>query len=68
MLAAGTVVTGTGPLAGAARSARYHLPLTGVTQLHADIGWLLTLAAVLAGLRFSGAPCGRCGSAGRCSG
>jgi heme A synthase len=41
MLAAGTVVTGTGPLAGAASVPRYHLPLTGVTQFHADIGWLL---------------------------
>ena len=41
MMAAGTVVTGTGPLAGAADVARYHLPLGGVTQLHADIGWLL---------------------------
>ena len=28
---------------------RYHLPLEGVTQLHADIGWMLgTLVAVLA--------------------
>ncbi len=41
MLAAGTVVTGTGPLAGAASVARYHLSLSAVTQLHADIGWLL---------------------------
>jgi heme A synthase len=41
MLAAGTVVTGTGPLAGAASVARYHLRLAAVTQLHADIGWLL---------------------------
>jgi len=47
MFAAGTVVTGTGPLAGNAAAPRYHLPLEGVTQLHADIGWLfcgLTLA------------------------
>ncbi len=68
MLAAGTVVTGTGPLAGStfvpqrgggpAYVPRYHLPLEGVTQLHADIGWMLgTLAAVLAvGLQLSGAP------------
>jgi heme a synthase len=58
MLAAGTVVTGTGPLAGARSVARYHLPLTGVTQLHADIGWLLTglTLALVAGLRFSDAP------------
>ena len=58
MLAAGTVVTGTGPLAGHADTPRYSLPLAGVTQLHADIGWLLcglTIALVL-GLRVSGAP------------
>src|SRR5580698_1001619 len=41
MLAAGTVVTGTGPLAGAGDIPRFHLPLGGVTQFHADIGWLL---------------------------
>src|SRR6516225_7027727 len=41
MLAAGTVVTGTGPLAGDAGVPRYQLSLEGVTQLHADIGWLL---------------------------
>src|SRR5262249_11777886 len=35
MLAAGTVVTGTGPLAGDAGVPRYQLPLEGVTQLHA---------------------------------
>jgi len=58
MLAAGTVVTGTGPLAGHADTPRYKLPLEGVTQLHADIGWLiagLSVALVL-GLRMSGAP------------
>ena len=58
MLAAGTVVTGTGPLAGDAGVARYRLPLEGVTQLHADIGWLLaglSIALVL-GLQLSGAP------------
>jgi cytochrome c oxidase assembly protein subunit 15 len=57
MLAAGTVVTGTGPLAGHADTPRYHLPLEGVTQFHADIGWLLgglTVALVL-GIRLSGA-------------
>jgi heme A synthase len=57
MLAAGTVVTGTGPLAGDAGVPRYGLPLEGVTQLHADIGWLLaglSIALVL-GLRLSGA-------------
>ena len=68
MLAAGTVVTGTGPLAGStfvpragggpAYVPRYHLPLEGVTQLHADIGWMLgTLAAALAvSLQLTGAP------------
>ncbi len=58
MLAVGTVVTGTGPLAGHADTPRYKLPLEGVTQLHADIGWLLaglSIALVL-GLRLSGAP------------
>jgi cytochrome c oxidase assembly protein subunit 15 len=58
MLAAGTVVTGTGPLAGADNVPRYHLPLGGVTQAHADIGWALgMLAAVLAlSLQLTGAP------------
>ena len=58
MMAAGTVVTGTGPLAGAADVARYHLPLAGVAQLHADIGWLLAglMAALLLGLRLTAAP------------
>jgi heme a synthase len=58
MLAAGTVVTGTGPLAGAGDVQRYHLPLEGVTQLHADIGWMLgMLATVLVlSLRLTGAP------------
>jgi len=57
MLAAGTVVTGTGPLAGHADTPRYHLPLAGVTQFHADIAWLIGgLALSLAvGLRVSGA-------------
>ncbi len=58
MLAAGTMVTGTGPLAGDAGAPRYKLPLEGITQLHADIGWLLaglSIAMVL-GLRLSGAP------------
>ena len=58
MLAAGTVVTGTGPLAGAGAVPRFHLPLTGATQFHADIGWLLGgLAVALAvGLRLTRAP------------
>ncbi|MGH3233632.1 MAG: COX15/CtaA family protein, partial [Streptosporangiaceae bacterium] len=58
MLAAGTVVTGTGPLAGHADTPRYKLPLEGITQLHADIGWLLAglAVALVLGLRLSGAP------------
>ena len=66
MLAAGTVVTGTGPLAGSRSSRtggrtyvpRYHLPLEGVTQLHADIGWMLgtLVAAWWSGLQLTGAP------------
>jgi cytochrome c oxidase assembly protein subunit 15 len=58
MLAAGTVVTGTGPLAGARSVPRYSLPLEGVTQLHADIGWLLGGLAIglVFALRLSSAP------------
>ncbi len=58
MMAAGTVVTGTGPLAGARDVARYNLPLQGVTQFHADIGWLLggLVVALLLGLRLGAAP------------
>jgi len=58
MLAAGTVVTGTGPLAGAASVKRYHLPLVGVTQFHADIGWLLggLAVAMVIALRFADPP------------
>jgi cytochrome c oxidase assembly protein subunit 15 len=58
MLAAGTVVTGTGPLAGHADTPRYKLPLEGITQLHTDIGWLLCglAVALVLGLRVSGAP------------
>jgi heme a synthase len=58
MMTAGTVVTGTGPLAGAADVARYHFPLEGVTQLHADIGWLLAglMAGLLLGLHLTAAP------------
>src|SRR6266849_2195616 len=49
---------GAAPLAGNAAAARYKLPLEGVTQLHADIGWLLAglSVALLLGLRLSGAP------------
>jgi heme a synthase len=58
MLAAGTVVTGTGPLAGAGDIPRFHLPLSAVTQLHADIGWLLggLVIALVLGLRLASAP------------
>ncbi len=66
MLAAGTVVTGTGPLAGTVLDAnghrktvpRFHFPLESVTQLHADIGWFIgaLAVAVVIGLRFSAAP------------
>lgn len=58
MMSAGTVVTGTGPLAGAPDVARYRLPLEGVTQLHADIGWLLAglMIGLLVGLRTGRAP------------
>ncbi len=49
MMLVGTLVTGTGPLAGAGDVQRYHfLSLTGVTQLHADIGWVLGTVAVMA--------------------
>jgi cytochrome c oxidase assembly protein subunit 15 len=60
MLAAGTVVTGTGPLAGAAATPRYQLPLAGVTQFHADIGWLLGGLAVATAiaLRHANPPAG----------
>ena len=64
MLAAGTVVTGSGPLAGTTIDShghrttvpRFHFPLESVTQLHADIGWFigaLTVALVI-GLRYAG--------------
>jgi heme a synthase len=58
MLAAGTVVTGSGPLAGAPDVPRYDLPRTGVTLFHADIGWLLggAVFALALGLRLTGAP------------
>jgi heme A synthase len=58
MFAAGTVVTGTGPLAGNAEAKRFHLPFVGVTQFHADIGWVIGALsfALLIGLPLSGAP------------
>ena len=64
MLAAGTVVTGTGPLAGTTVDShghrttvpRFHFSLESVTQLHADIGWFIAALAValVIGLRFAG--------------
>jgi heme a synthase len=64
MLAAGTVVTGTGPLAGTTVDShghrttvpRFHFTLSAVTQLHADIGWFIgaLAVAVVIGLRFAG--------------
>ncbi len=63
MIAAGTVVTGTGPLAGGRLPdgrpiPRFHLPLAGVTQFHADIGWLLAglVIALVVVLRLARAP------------
>jgi cytochrome c oxidase assembly protein subunit 15 len=66
MLAAGTIVTGTGPLAGTEVDShghlttvpRFHFSLESVTQLHADIGWFIGALAValVVGLRYSGAP------------
>ena len=66
ILAAGTVVTGTGPLAGTEIDShghyttvpRFHLPLVGVTQFHADIAWFIsaTSLALAIGLRYSAAP------------
>src|SRR5262249_55693330 len=63
MIVAGTVVTGTGPLAGGRLAdgrliPRFHLPLSGVSQFHADIGWLLAglAIALVLGLRLTRAP------------
>lgn len=58
MLAAGTVVTGSGPLAGASDVPRYHLPRVAVTMFHADVGWVLggAVFALALGLRLTGAP------------
>ncbi|MGH3169877.1 MAG: COX15/CtaA family protein [Trebonia sp.] len=63
MLAAGTVVTGTVPLAGTTIDShghvhtvpRYHFNLEQVTQAHADIGWFIgaLAVAVVVGLWFS---------------
>jgi cytochrome c oxidase assembly protein subunit 15 len=59
MMLAGTLVTGSGPLAGAHDVRRYHfLSLAAVTQLHADIGWVLGTVAfmLVACLHFLPAP------------
>src|SRR5262249_23033600 len=60
MLAARTRGPGTGPLAGAGAVPRFHLPLAGATQFHADIGWLLAglVVALAVGLRLTHAPAG----------
>ena len=66
MLAAGTVVTGTGPLAGTVTGShghrttvpRFRFPPPDVTQLPADIGWFIGALAVAltVGLHLTGAP------------
>lgn len=58
MLAAGTVVTGSGPLAGAPDVPRYHLPRVAATMFHADVGWVLggAVFALALGLRLTAAP------------
>jgi heme a synthase len=70
VLAAGTVVTGTGPLAGTeidknghlTTVPRYHLPLQGVTEFHADLAWFVSALAValLIGLQFAVGTSRRC--------
>jgi heme a synthase len=48
MMLAGTLVTGAGPLAGAADVQRYRfMSLAAVTEMHADIGWVLGTVAVM---------------------
>jgi heme a synthase len=66
MLVAGTIVTGTGPLAGTTIDShghlstvpRFHFTLQDVTQMHADIGWFLgaLVVALVIGMRYGGAP------------
>ena len=66
MLTAGTVVTGTGPLAGTVTGShgrrttvpRFHFTLQDVTQLHADIGWFISALAIALtiGLHLTSAP------------
>lgn len=48
IMVVGTLVTGTGPLAGAGSAPRYHFAsLRAITELHADIGWVLVTVAVM---------------------
>jgi cytochrome c oxidase assembly protein subunit 15 len=48
MMVVGTLVTGTGPLAGAGSAPRYTFwSLRAVTELHADIAWVLVTVAVM---------------------
>src|SRR5262249_1404721 len=58
--AAGPGAPGPGRLAGAGAAPRFHLPLAGATQFHADIGWLLAglVVPLAVGLRLTHAPAG----------
>jgi heme A synthase len=48
MMVAGTLVTGTGPLSGSDNVHRFRfLTLVQITQLHADVGWVLGTVAVM---------------------
>lgn len=48
MMVVGTLVTGAGPLAGAGSAPRYTFaPLRAITELHAEIGWVLVTVAVM---------------------
>ncbi len=48
IMAVGTLVTGTGPLAGAGSAPRFDfMSLRAITEVHADIGWVLGTAAVM---------------------
>jgi hypothetical protein len=70
VLSAGTVVTGTGPLAGTmidknghlTTVPRYHLSLVGVTEFHADLAWFICALALalLIGLQFAAGTPRRC--------
>jgi cytochrome c oxidase assembly protein subunit 15 len=58
LLAAGTVVTGTGPHAGDAKAPRFGFEIAQVTKVHSGLAWVTVLLSVtlLIGLRRSGAP------------